>query len=95
MVNQQTFSEFRAELREIAGPGWDDLASETVYHFTVLGRGQQRGSKQASLIPKRGGGFVEKNGRPMVVARDDERTNPKPGCKRSNGRRSQHSDRSS
>lgn len=38
--------------------------------FVVLGRGQQRGSKQAGLIPKRGGGFVEKNGRPIVVARD-------------------------
>jgi len=38
--------------------------------FVVLGRGQQRGSKQASLIPKRGGGFVSKNGRPIVVARD-------------------------
>ena len=43
---------------------------EHVYRFTVLGRGQQRGSKQASLIPKRGGGFVEKNGRPIVAARD-------------------------
>lgn len=42
----------------------------TVYRFTVFGRAQQRGSKQASLIPKRGGGWVEKNGRPMVVARD-------------------------
>jgi Holliday junction resolvase RusA-like endonuclease len=41
------------------------------YRFTVLGRAQQRGSKQASLIPKRGGGWVEKNGRPIVVARDD------------------------
>lgn len=42
--------------------------------FTVLGRGQQRGSKQASLIPKRGGGFVTKNGRPIVACRD---MNPK------------------
>jgi crossover junction endodeoxyribonuclease RusA len=38
--------------------------------FTVIGRPQQRGSKVAGLIPKRGGGFVEKNGRPIVVARD-------------------------
>lgn len=42
--------------------------------FTVLGRPQQRGSKQAVLIPKRGGGFIEKNGRPIVRAKDD---NPK------------------
>ena len=42
----------------------------TYYQFVVLGRAQQRGSKLASLIPKRGGGFVEKNGRPKVVARD-------------------------
>jgi len=39
--------------------------------FTVIGRPQQRGSKKVGLIPKRGGGFVEKNGRPIVVARDD------------------------
>lgn len=38
--------------------------------FVVIGKPQQRGSKQASLIPKRGGGFVVKNGRPIVVARD-------------------------
>ena len=39
--------------------------------FTVLGRPQQRGSKQAVLIPRRGGGWVEKNGRPIVAAKDD------------------------
>lgn len=38
--------------------------------FTVHGRPQQRGSKRAVLIPKRGGGFVEKNGRPIVAAKD-------------------------
>ena len=38
--------------------------------FTVIGRPQQRGSKQVGLVPKRGGGFIEKNGRPIVVARD-------------------------
>lgn len=41
--------------------------------FTILGRAQQRGSKQASLVPKRGGGWVTKNGRPIVVARDMNR----------------------
>ena len=39
--------------------------------FTVIGRPQQRGSKKVGLIPKRGGGFLEKNGRPIVAARDD------------------------
>ena len=39
--------------------------------FTIYGRPQQRGSKQAVLIPKRGGGWVEKNGRPIVAAKDD------------------------
>ena len=43
----------------------------TAIEFTVLGRPQPRGSKQAVLIPKRGGGFVEKNGRPIVAAKDD------------------------
>lgn len=43
----------------------------TTITFIVLGRPQQRGSKQALLIPKRGGGWVEKNGRPIVVAKDD------------------------
>lgn len=38
--------------------------------FKVIGRPQQRGSKLAGLIPKRGGGWLEKNGRPIVVARD-------------------------
>lgn len=38
--------------------------------FVVYGRAQPRGSKQAVLIPKRGGGFVEKNGRPLVAAKD-------------------------
>lgn len=43
----------------------------TTVVFTVHGKPQQRGSKQASLIPKRGGGFVtNKSGRPLVVARD-------------------------
>jgi Holliday junction resolvase RusA-like endonuclease len=39
--------------------------------FTVLGQPQPRGSKQAVLIPKRGGGFIEKNGRPIVATKDD------------------------
>lgn len=39
--------------------------------FQVIGRPQQRGSKRAVLIPKRGGGFIEKNGRPIVAAKDD------------------------
>jgi Holliday junction resolvase RusA-like endonuclease len=47
------------------------LAPERTIAFTVFGRPQQRGSKQAVLIPKRGGGWVEKNGRPIVVAKDD------------------------
>lgn len=69
------FSQYLEELREIAGDGWDDkeVASElgrSSYQFTILGRAQQRGSKLPSLIPKRNGGFVEKNGRPLVVARD-------------------------
>lgn len=39
--------------------------------FTVYGRPQQRGSKQAQLIPKRGGGWATRpDGRPIVVARD-------------------------
>lgn len=39
--------------------------------FTVYGRPQQRGSKQACLIPKRGGGWVTNDsGRPIVAARD-------------------------
>lgn len=46
-------------------------AAEPVLTFTVLGRPQQRGSKQAVLIPKRGGGWVTKNGRPIVAAKDD------------------------
>lgn len=46
----------------------------TTLRFTVYGRPQQRGSKQAVLIPKRGGGWIEKNGRPIVAAKDD---NPK------------------
>lgn len=41
-----------------------------IIRFTVHGKPQQRGSKKASLIPKRGGGFVTKNGRPIVAARD-------------------------
>lgn len=49
------------------------LQLELVTEFTVLGRPQQRGSKQASLIPKRGGGFAMKNGRPILVCRDDNR----------------------
>jgi Holliday junction resolvase RusA-like endonuclease len=39
--------------------------------FTVIGRPQQRGSKKVGLIPNRKGGWVEKNGRPIVTARDD------------------------
>lgn len=43
--------------------------------FTVLGRPQQRGSKIAAPIPKRGGGWVQTpDGRPVVAARD---MNPK------------------
>jgi Holliday junction resolvase RusA-like endonuclease len=38
--------------------------------FTVIGRPQQRGSKKAGLVPDRNGGFLMKNGRPIVVARD-------------------------
>jgi Holliday junction resolvase RusA-like endonuclease len=38
--------------------------------FTVIGRPQQRGSKKVGLVPNRNGGFIEKNGRPIVVARD-------------------------
>ena len=38
--------------------------------FKVIGKPQQRGSKLAGLIPNRGGGYLEKNGRPIVVARD-------------------------
>lgn len=48
-----------------------DLLTPTAIRFTVIGKPQQRGSKQAVLIPKRGGGFVEKNGRPIVAAKDD------------------------
>ena len=46
-------------------------ATTTEIRFTVWGTPKPRGSKRASLIPKRGGGWVEKNGRPIVVARDD------------------------
>lgn len=53
------------------GPDFGDAPAATSITFTVIGRPQQRGSKQAVLIPKRGGGFVEKNGRPIVVAKDD------------------------
>lgn len=45
--------------------------TQTAIRFTVYGRPQQRGSKQAVLIPKRGGGWVTKNGRPIVAAKDD------------------------
>ena len=38
--------------------------------FTVIGRPQQRGSKKVGLVPQRGGGFLVKHGRPVVVARD-------------------------
>lgn len=54
---------------QIAKPNESD-AAERIIEFTVFGHPQQRGSKQASLVPKRGGGFVEKNGKPIVVARD-------------------------
>lgn len=48
------------------------MTTETkIICFQVNGRPQQRGSKIASLIPKRGGGFVTSaNGRPIVAARD-------------------------
>jgi Holliday junction resolvase RusA-like endonuclease len=49
------------------------MLCEQAIRFIVHGRPQQRGSKQALLIPKRGGGFVSKNGRPIVVARDANR----------------------
>jgi len=38
--------------------------------FTVIGRPQQRGSKKVGLIPQGSNGFLMKNGRPVVVARD-------------------------
>ena len=70
-------------IRAAGGDAWDEVEdpiqflnelrggpTKPDYRFTVLGRGQQRGSKVASLIPKRGGGFVTKNGRPIVAARD-------------------------
>jgi Holliday junction resolvase RusA-like endonuclease len=45
--------------------------------FTVYGRPQPRGSKNAVLIPKRGGGWVtDKSGRPITAAKD---SNPKSG----------------
>ena len=46
-----------------------ELLSQRV-SFIVFGRPQQRGSKRAVLIPKRGGGWLERNGRPVVAARD-------------------------
>lgn len=77
------FDEHLAAVRAAGGDAWDavDDVEQAIseirggptkpdYAFTVLGRAQQRGSKQASLIPKRGGGWVEKNGRPITVARD-------------------------
>lgn len=77
------FDESFEAIRAAGGAAWDDIEdpiqflnelrggpAKPDFQFTALGRAQQRGSKQASLIPKRGGGFVEKNGRPMVVARD-------------------------
>ena len=39
--------------------------------FVAYGKPQQRGSKRAVLIPKRSGGFVMKNGRPLTAAKDD------------------------
>lgn len=45
--------------------------------FTVYGRPQPRGSKNAVLIPKRGGGWVTNQaGRPITAAKD---SNPKSG----------------
>jgi len=38
--------------------------------FNVIGRPQQRGSKKVGLVPTRSGGYLTKNGRPIVVARD-------------------------
>ena len=45
----------------------------TTISFRVEGVPQPRGSKLPSLIPKRGGGWVKKGGRPIVVARDDNK----------------------
>lgn len=40
--------------------------------FTVHGRPQQRGSKRATLIPDKKGGFRKRpDGKPIIVARDD------------------------
>lgn len=77
------FDESFEAIRAAGGAAWDDVEdpiqflnelrggpTKPDFQFVVLGRAQQRGSKQASLIPKRGGGFIEKNGLPMVVARD-------------------------
>jgi Holliday junction resolvase RusA-like endonuclease len=48
-----------------------DMTTRTVT-FVVNGRPQQRGSKRATMIPKRNGGWVTRpDGRPMIVARDD------------------------
>lgn len=84
MHQPSLFEQHREAVRNAGGHAWDAVADvgqeiqdmrlcqpDPVCQFIVLGRAQQRGSKQASLIPKRGGGWVEKNGRPMVVARDD------------------------
>lgn len=40
--------------------------------ITVYGRPQQRGSKRAAMVPdRRTGGWLERNGKPVLVARDD------------------------
>lgn len=80
------FDEHYDAVRATGGNAWDDVGdveqsideirggpSKPDFAFTVWGRGQQRGSKVPSLIPKRGGGFVSKNGRPILVARDSNK----------------------
>jgi Holliday junction resolvase RusA-like endonuclease len=48
-----------------------DKSLPKVLRFTVLGRGQQRGSKLSHVLYGRDGKPVLKNGRPFVVTRDD------------------------
>lgn len=48
------------------------IEPDLLVEFTVPGTPQQRGSKRAALIPKKEGGWItDKNGRPIVAARDD------------------------
>ncbi len=80
------FDQHREAIRAAGGDAWDNIEdpeqyirelrggpTKPTYAFVVWGRGQQRGSKIPSLIPKRGGGFVSKNGRPVLVARDSNK----------------------